>query len=497
MKSRVLLFLCAQRFHAQLWKGGHLSEEHVFADGAAGRSDFAAFLDAHREPALLLTDLIEEDFRHEVVPHLRGKNRSDQQQRKFEQFYRNTLFRQAVVHERQQEGRRDDLMLFSALTNPQAITPWLDVMRQQHAALAGIYSVPSISKPLIDGIDAQHILLLSWEKSAGLRQTYFNAKRLYLSRLSPVSNGSAFSTVVAAETARTQHYLRSLSLLPAGEALQVHIICHADDRAQLEQALPATEGMAFTYLDIQRLGQQIGSKDVYRSSDATSLFLHLLAARPPAAHYAPREYTHFFRLWQLRRRLFQLAVLIAAVSMAWSGVSVWEGNALNAETGTLVAEAQQLERRTHEISKSFPHQLASPGDMKSAVTTLRTLNAYSASPQAVWVALSAVLNAFPRIRIDRLSWQTTDNPGGAGANSELQGAGMVVSGELEGWNGDYRDALDYLDLFQKALTERGYQVKPLTMPLDVSAKATIADGSAGGKAKPALFSLKLTWAQLP
>ncbi len=494
MKSRILLFLCAQRFQAQVWKNGSLSAERVFADTPQGKSEFAAFVAAQREPALLLTDLIEEDFRHEVVPHLRGKNRFDQQQRKFEQFYRNTAFRQAVLHERQQEGRRDDLMLFSALTNPQVITPWLEVMRQQRAALAGIYSVPSISMPLIEHIQAEHILLLSWEKSAGLRQTYFNAKRLYLSRLSPVTNGNAFGDVVAAETARTQQYLRSLSLLPAGQALQVYIICHAEDRPHLEQALPAMEGMAYNYLDIQQLARQVRSKDAYADSDATSLFLHLLASRPPASQYAPAEHRHFFILWQLRRRLFQLAALTAVVCLLWAGANVWEGNALNEESKALAQQAQVLERRAHDITRHFPHQLASPADMKSAVTALRTLNSYSLAPQAVWGGLSAVLDAFPRIRIDRLTWQT--GAANTPASSELQGAGMVISGELEDWSGDYRDALDYLDSFQKALQQRNYQVTPLTMPLDLSAKATIADGASGDKAKGARFSFKLTWTEL-
>ncbi len=494
MKTRILLFLCAQRFQAQVWKNGSLSEEQTFADNNEGRAEFAAFLQNHRQPALLLTDVIEEDFRHEVVPHLRGKNRAEQTQRKFEQFYRNTGFRQAVLHERQREGRRDDLMLFSALTNPQTIIPWLEVMRQQQAALAGIYSVPSISKPLIDAIQAEHVLLLSWEKSAGLRQTYFNAKRLYLSRLSPVSNGNAFSDVVAAETARTQQYLRSLSLLPLGEALQVYIICHADDRQQLQQMLTPTDGMSYTYLDIQRLAHDMKSKDTFANSDATGLYLHLLASHPPTSHYAPAEHTHYYSLWQLRRGLFQASALTLALCVLWSIYSVWQGYALNAERATILQDAQQLERRTQQITKNFPHQLASPVDMKSAVTTVRALNARSPAPQLIWTGLSAALDAFPRIRIDHLAWQTGTPAAGAAAP---ENAGMVISGELEAWNGDYRAALEYLDLFQKALKDRHYDVTPLTMPLDVSSKASIADGNGGNKAKPALFSLKLTWSQLP
>lgn len=497
MKRRLLLFLSAHRFHAQVYQNGALSREQVFGDDPEGHQRFASFLNLHRAPALLLTDLIEEDFRHETMPHLRGKNRRDQVQRKFEQFYRNTPFRQAILHQRLQEGRRDDEMLFSALTNPHLFTPWLDAMRQQQAPLVGIYSVPTISNPLIEDIPSDHILLLSWEKSAGLRQSYFKAKHLYLSRLSPVSDSNSLSEIVSAETTRTLQYLKSLSLLPGGDRLHAYTICHADDRSHLEQKLRDSEDISYHYLDIQELGSHLKSKDAYPDSDATGLLLHLLAAHPPATHYAPSEHTHFFDLHELRRRLFQLSALVATACVLWGAVCLLQGYALSGESNTLEQNAQVLVKRTQEIVRDFPNKLASPADMKSAVTSLRTLNSYSLPPQAVWGKLSTTLDGFPRIRIDNLAWQTnTANTTASGKLSQdLKGAGMVISGELEGVNNDYRSALDYLDRFQQALKQRGYDVTVLTLPLDISSRGSIADNAGSTRGKPALFSLKITRGQ--
>jgi hypothetical protein len=495
MKRRLLLFLSVHRFHAQLFQNGALSREQVFGNDPEGHEQFTSFLQLHRAPALLLTDLIEEDFRHEIVPHLRGKSYRDQLNRKFEQFYRNTPFRQAALQQRQQEGRRDDEMLFSALTNPHLLTPWLDILLQQQAPLIGIYSVPSISLPLLKSVPESHILLLSWERNAGLRQTYFNDKQLYLSRLSPIGDSSSFSNVVAAETMRTLQYLKNLSLLPLGETLHAYIICHADDRRSLEQNLLGANDISYHYLNIQELGTQLKSEDAYPDSDATGLLLRLLAAHPPVTHYAPAEYTHFYSLSQLRNRLFQLSALTAAACLLWSATSLWQGYALNAESGTLEQQAQQLAQRTQEIIQSFPHTLASPADMKSAVTTLRALSAYSPPPQTVWNKLSLALNDFPRIRVDHLSWQTSALSSAGSNNTELQGPGMIVSGELEDVNGNYRGALDYLDRFQQALKQQGYQVAALTLPLDISSKGSIADNAGGTQEKPALFSLKITWSQ--
>ena len=93
--------------------------------------------------------------------------------------------------------------------------------------IVGIYSVPHISAPLIKDIDSDHLLLLSWEKNAGLRQSYFFNKRLLFSRLTPLSHDNAFADAIATESARTQQYLQSLSLTPQGKMLNVYIICHS------------------------------------------------------------------------------------------------------------------------------------------------------------------------------------------------------------------------------------------------------------------------------
>ena len=169
MKNALLLFLSASHLHAQIMEKGRIVAQHEFADTAEGPGDFATFVKTVRYPAFMLVDLIEEDFRQESIPHLIGGSRSALLQRKFEQFYRGTPFRQATLLKRQKTGRRDDDMLFSALTNPALITPWVNILLAHQIPLSGIYSVPQISAPLIKDHPSEHLLLISWEKFAGLR----------------------------------------------------------------------------------------------------------------------------------------------------------------------------------------------------------------------------------------------------------------------------------------------------------------------------------------
>ena len=489
-KRRTMLFLSASELRARLWQNDTISEEYAFSDNAADQRRFAEFIQENSNPIMLLTDLIEEDFRNETVPHLRGGQQRAQQQRKFEQFYRNTPFRQAVLHGRKDEGRRDDEVLFSALTNPHLIFPWLEIIQQQQVPLIGIYSVPTISSPLLKNIPADHILLLSWEKTAGLRQTYFNNNRLYLSRLSPLNIGDSFSNLAASETMRTLQYLKNLSMLPPGEILHVCIICHSDDQHILEQEQHDAGDVTYHYLDIQELGHQFSIGADFPDSDATPFLLGLLAAKPPATHYAPAEYTHVYFLQQTRRWLLLCSAAVAAFTIVWGVVNLWESHTLRSQGQVSNQEAQLLEQRTKEIISEFPHQLASPADMKSAVTTVRTLNEYSPTPDTVWSRLSLILNNFPRIQLDQLSWETMGKADGKG--SQAQEPEMEIKGELEDWDGDYRSALDYLDQFQDALKQQGYTVTPMSMPLDVSSKGSITESNVQQQ-KTAAFSLKITW----
>jgi hypothetical protein len=501
MGRKNLLFLSAANCEVCTWQSGELSAPTYFSDNAEGHKQFTAFLQTHRNPTFLLTDLVEEDFRQETVPHLRGNDRTALIQRKLEQYYRDTLFRQAITLQRSKEGRRDDNMLFSALTNPALITPWLNIMLAHSIALVGIYSIPNTSAPLVKDIPSDSLLLLSWEKHAGLRQTYFDAKRLRFSRLTSINGNNSFCATAGAEASRTQQYLKNLSLLPSGQALNVAIICHSIDRRELESHLSNDDDMHYAYLDIQELGRHLGSKTIYLDSDATPLFLHLLAAQTPRNHYAAAEHTHSHQLLLIRRSLLWLSAAFITASLLWVAANIKETIALENESKILKEQTSQLSQEIRQIVQRLPSTPVSATDMKTAVLLSRSLNNISPPPQIILDSLAKTLNEFPAIRIDKLSWQTSSGETSAASAAAPQGSAaaiipaqvILLSGALEEFTGDYRAALDHLERFRQALIQRGYSVTVLTLPLDVSPQGSIAADTGDGSNKPAQFSLKIFW----
>ncbi len=69
--------------------------------------------------------------------------------RKLNQMFRGTPFRHAVVLDRESAGRRDDRVLYTSITNPELLTPWLDLLDAARAPLVGIYSAPLLSARLL------------------------------------------------------------------------------------------------------------------------------------------------------------------------------------------------------------------------------------------------------------------------------------------------------------------------------------------------------------
>jgi hypothetical protein len=498
--GKTLFFLTAKHFHACTWKNGRLSESHDFGDNASGQEQFADFLQKTRSPAYLLTDLIEEDFRHETLPHLPGKERAAMILRKFQQYYRHTSLRLALPLQRQTSGRRDDEFLLCALTNPALLAPWLTIMQTCRTPLAGIFSIPNISVELLQNNASKRLLLLSWEKSAGLRQTYFADKLLRFSRLTQLAGGHISHQVIAAESARTQQYLHSLNLLPDGQALDILIVCAAQERPELEAHLQDGADKRYSYLDIQQVMQKLGAKVSRADMNATALFMHLLAVHPPPENYAAPELTRYFSLFKLRRGLLCLSAFLLAAGLFWSIGNMREermlsaaNQQLNTQLDLLAYQKSKSDAETFAAAATGANQLTS-ADTINAALLMRSLNSRVLSAQEILHSLSMTLDEYPRLRVNKLGWQAKPTEvSSAFQSTQPTAPGISLHGELQGFSGDYRGMLDYLERFQHALKQRGHTVTPLSGPLDISPQGNItADGGANDP-ESAQYAVKIGW----
>ncbi|HSD60483.1 MAG TPA: hypothetical protein VLC55_06470 [Burkholderiales bacterium] len=506
MASRFIILITAEHVASCLWQDDRLVSQQAYAPTDAGRDAFARFLQDHGgEPISIFTDLVEEDYRFEAVPHLMGPDRAALFERKLDQYYRSTPYRHAAVQGRDKEGRRDDRVLFSALTNPGLLNPWVEMMARQAVPLRGIYSAPLVSRALLSGITASHVLLLSWEEHAGLRQTYFVGGNLRFTRLTGGVDHDNLVERAVSECALTVKYLASLSMLPADHPLDVCILCDAGDRRELAARLRIARELRYHYLETGEMARRIRYKGELKGSDATPLLLHALARKPPANHYANAAHAHFFSLWRLRRGLQAAAAAALLATLGVGLFNVWDAHRLKWRADELAVEARALEGTYRSLTKDFPKTGTTTENIKAAVTAAERIASYTPPPRELLGRLSRVLDAFPSVQIAGLSWQTSFNPeapavsAGAGTaaavpEGALPAQVMLVSGEIWPFDGDYRRAMDTLDRLRAALAEQGLETRALKLPLDLRPESTLSGGEeAQSGGRHAQFELRIVW----
>lgn len=503
MADKLLFFLSSEWLSVYPSKRGQFleGEQQKFANDVSGHTALTSILNRYsKATCYLLVDLVEEDFRSESVPHVSGKDRKDIVDRKFEQFYRNTPFRFAQILYREQDGRRDDVTLFSALTNPDLVSPWLDIMLEHEASIAGIYSVPLVSKQLVSHIPSSHLLLISWQKNSGLREIFYRDGHISFSRLTPLADSDVITKSLQVELNRTYKYLSSLSLLPVDQPLDVCIICSKDDKNKLQEMLQNTDNLRYIIEDIDVLADRIGFKLENNYSDATPLLLYLLGRRPPTNQYAIADYMHFHDLWKAKSFLKIAVATAATICVAWSGINLWDASGLSQDTKSINTMKASIKAQESRIEADYPHFPVSVDRMKAGVSAIQKLSASTFLPKQFVTKISQKLENFPMIQVNSLSWRVASDSGAVQRNgSQLIDQTslsntyqeILIGGEvLSSLN--LRDTIDSIHQFRHALGKEGFSVTPVTMPVNLDSGASIAgDLDSEKKLRGSAFVMKV------
>jgi len=517
MFAKKLFFLSDNHLSAWQWRSGKLAKAGDFQADSEGLAGFAEYLaKSPNTPIHLLVDVIEEDFRIETIPHILGKDRKTLIQRKLNQLLRGTPYRHASLQGRETEGRRDDKLLLTGLTNEELLKPWVERIAQHKLPLAGIYSLPLLSQVLVKklGLVAPHQLLITRHKG-GLRQSYFQEGLLKFSRLTLLSaeDMDAMQGAVSREASRTQQYLNSLRLLPRDQALEIVMICGDSYFHQIQPESMNTPTMHYRTLDMAAVAAQLGLKATAAELTSERLFLYLLGRYTPPQHYAPRE-----QLWHNQLRLVRSGILGTTVTTIAIGAYFATANfelALDDyhRSEKLGRETRELQAQYQAIKNTFPPTPATPEQMKSAVELVERANSKNITPEPLLGLISQALETSPSVKLNQIKWLVSEQPNqGTSPNQQTDANGgtpgmllgigkpyqiVVFDGEIVPFT-DYRSTLDSLALFVDKLRKQpSLQVTPLTMPIDIGSQYSLK-GSAGKKMQDkASFSLKLILSPSP
>ena len=513
------LVLCATADHllAGLWHAGKLQGNQSFNNDESGHAAFAEFLQQHMAtPLYLIADAVEEDYRLEKVPHTSGAAKRELISRKLNQFYRGLDYRTAHFVNREQDKRKDDRYLFVALNNADFLQDWIKVIQALNAHLAGVYLLPMLSQVLVKQLKlmSPHILLCE-KLSSGLRQTYLHNGRLRMSRLVP--NVPMVASQLGLETEKTRLYLISQHFIKRETPLNLVLVSIDGSTQHISQEVGQDQAIECTDINLSEIAKNLSLPANLIEQMPELLHMQLLASGHLADNLAPQHLTKTYEFSQLKRAINIGTLLLALLGLFVAAIIFYQGFRYQSALKEAVQETSLQQHRYDEVAKNFPVTTIGSEDLKVAVELDKTISSYPKSPRRMMQIVSAALEKVPEVQLDRLRWAltndmnikdadkfitlaTNDLPANSNAAlptdpTKLNELGFIT-GEITGFTGDYRSALDSTHKLVGELKANPQvaQVEMLQEPVNVSSFVSLQGSTTDEQAiqtQPALFKLKI------
>ena len=497
---RRCFYLSGSRLTVYQWRRGTLTDALLFQRSDEGLADFSTYLDDQGNvPSYMLLDLVEEEYRRDAIPHVFGGDRRTVIKYRVERAFRETPYWHGHIQGREPEGRRDDRLLISAVTNPGLVKPWVERIQEHKVPLAGIYSLPLVSAAVLPVMEATRgeVLLVSLQSTGNLRQSFFVDRDLKLSRLAhmPLLAPEGVVETTLDEVEKLRRYLNSLRLLRRDAALQVYVLAHGPVMEELRRQAASSPTTAYHLGDLADLADRIGMSPAFVTPYADAVFAHLLLSAPPANHYALPAETRYHTLYRARNALRAGSVALLVGGLVGGGFGVTEGLVLERRALAAGQQADYYRVRYEEARGGLPPSPVEAADLKAAVETAGALDRVRALPLPLLSALSQSLDANPDLQVENLEWRVDPSPeaamgsGTGGRASPPPGRGgaagvgpteglyhlVLVNGRVTVPEGDFRRALETVRAFAESLrTQPGVRdVKILTQPLNVSSTESL------------------------
>ncbi len=471
-------------------------------------SGYASLCNELREraaaPVAVLADLIEEEFHEEILPHTVGPDRSKLHARHAGKLFRSTPFRYHAVIGRESGGRRDDRVLFSALTNRDNIEPLLDVLGRAGIPVKGVYSLPVLSRCLIRplALKQTNALIVTEQPDGGLRESFVRHGHIRFSRLAPISEASPqdYCRTLAAEIEKTRRYLLSLRLLNPDEILDVYAVCDQARLKALEKLPQSDNSLKLHAVDIQKLGVSVGAHELPPSRLSDGLFCYLLYKHRLRNHYACGPHLRNWRTHQLRIALRAATWLIIVAATTLSGINLVDSHLMTLERNKLNQAGQRIEHAYDRVAQQLSLEPDQALAMREAIDIARHLQFDSHGLKQLYQLLGHEFSTQPDLVMDSLNWFTAAQAAAEEPPNEQRTVEERpyligrIRGHIHRFDGNYLAAQARLSAIAGQLAERPRVVsaaitrQPLDTRTDSDLQGTmVLNGDAGS----APFELRL------
>jgi hypothetical protein len=505
MPQRYLHFINHDGLHSYLVRQHDVQPLQSYSSGEEGTLAFEDWLEETADGLhTLLADVADEGFHLESIPHVIGPDRRALISRKLTQHFFGSPYSTALSLGREKNGRRDERLLFTAITRPILVEPWLAALRRAEAAVVALYTVPLLTEKLVKQVfpdSARGLILLLSE--SGIRQIYFEQGRLRFSRLAQPPEGqfSRWSLDCLREAQKTYQYLNAQRWLPRGTPLPVRVVLSAKDTlpfiSELNNTTQPADNLVFQAASLEALARHVGVTLRGPHSNSRDVIMQLALRESGGVQLAPASERRFYRMWQARFAILVAGLIVLVSSAVLSLKWTFDARTEQIEADSQRSEAQLQDSRYKQLLASLPQMPTSLDALRSTVDGIDQISARVVDPRLILQKLSKALDAFPDITLDNIEWQEAGWSEGTRAvpspTAPMTRQTLTATASLDPVNAtDPRATISRIQAFAASLREQsGGDVVLLQQPFDTESDKTLKSDAQNANKRPA-FRLQLT-----
>ncbi len=371
-----------------------------------------AFLLRHKPGAFsVYLDVMGEEFKHESIPHIGGKDRELLLDRKCKSLLSSADLTWRKHLRREKKGRKDDVYLIVGLPLPSSVEHVFDVLIQSNQMVSGVYSMSILARDIQTILPAspQNLVVSRVLGSpAGrkvYRQTFFKEGELSMSRVTSI-NGETheqiFSQLIS-EIERMHHFLAGTRQINNEVTLDVCTTLGVHEAEQLAKHQSGSDKVDISGFHLADVAREKGLKASAFSS-LVELLIALSASKNLTPHFKPQGLCAPFNRVKAKRGLNAIAISVLAFSVALSVFFVFTASTEKDKLERLIIELAQLDEQKNTLLDHAPVTEIEPVKMKQVVDLYKTIHMHQYAPDDVLEVLSNAYKGFGDISLIKLSW---------------------------------------------------------------------------------------------
>tara|TARA_R110002074_G_scaffold145034_1_gene293244 strand:- start:104178 stop:105719 length:1542 start_codon:yes stop_codon:yes gene_type:complete len=359
----------------------------------------------------IFLDLIGEEYKHESIPHVSGKDREILLDRKQQSLFPTSDLVWKKHIKREKTGRKDDVYLMMGIQLPKMVKDVFGLLVKNKYAVSGVYSMSILETVLQKALSSFHQYLvvsrvLGRQKSdRSYRQTFIKNEAIVISRVTRAKGDDTEEALdsLISEIERMHHFLNGSKHLDANHTLSV-ITALGDKETRKLLSKGTHLNINIKYLDLYQLASKLELRRPKSILSLPELLANLAISKKIAPHFKPKELCAKYQQNFIGSLLKKATAVMMVISLLVSIGLWWGSQVAYEEAHQLNIQMSDLKDRHNISGLEMSGQEISPQLMKSTVQLYDKISTNQYKPNDVFDVLAEAYIGFSDITILQVNW---------------------------------------------------------------------------------------------